>query len=342
MPSSDWKEIIANDEPARFARYGEEFRAMQQRRAQRAGRTWRALHAKSLTGLEAEFTVLPDLPSYARVGLFAAPGTYRAYVRYSNGSAIPQADRKPDVRGLAVKIVGVRGRSVVDGRTGIQAQDFLMNRGATTPFRDADEFVGFIRAAEKPLWLIPKLIMHFGFRGGLRVLGQLLKALKEPVLPLAQTAFHSELAIKFGAHAVRYAVTPAATAAPAARTPAQPDYLGDELAAQLRQGAVHYDFRIQFFRDEATTPIENGAVEWLEKDAPFLTVARLTLTPQDTQSPRGRRVAGFVESLSFTPWNAAEEFRPLGSMMRVRHAVYRASSLGRNGAQEPDGTERFE
>lgn len=335
-PSTDWKEVIAPDESARFSGYVQRLRAMQQGNA-RNGKPWRALHAKALAGAEAEFSVLPNLPEHARVGLFKTPATYKAYVRYSSGSARPQADQKPDVRGFALKVVGLPA----EGTSKTSTQDFLGNRGASIPFRNTQEFVNFVLAAQKPLWLLPKLFWHFGLRGTFRVLGRLVKSLKEPPVPLAQMPFHSELPIKFGAYAARFAFFPASAATDAAQDRTSRDYLGEDLGSRLRQGPVDYDFKVQFFVDEVRTPIEDGSVEWLEQDAPFITVARLRLTQQDFASARGRSVSSFIEGLSFNPWNASEDFRPLGDLMRSRRLVYQDSSLTRQGQGEPDGRESF-
>src|SRR5512141_3466053 len=107
-PSTDWRETIPPDEEARLVRYAEQLRDLARRRAS-GGRPARALHTKGNAGVRAELTVLPDLPDHARQGLFASPGTYQALVRYSNGSNVRQPDAKPDVRGVAVKVLGVKG-----------------------------------------------------------------------------------------------------------------------------------------------------------------------------------------------------------------------------------------
>ena len=60
---------------------------------------------------------------------------------------------------------------------------------------------------------------------------------------------------------------------------------------------------------------------------------------QDLGSPRGRRIAERIETLSFDPWHAAEDFRPLGQMMRARNVAYRLSTQERGAAPEPDGPE---
>jgi hypothetical protein len=99
--------------------------------------------------------------------------------------------------------------------------------------------------------------------------------------------------------------------------------------------------RVQFYVDEAATPIEDASVEWKEKDAPFVTVARLTLPKQDLDGAHGRKVADFVEGLSFDPWHALEAHRPLGNVMRARNPAYRLSTKERGAVGEPDGTEPF-
>jgi hypothetical protein len=133
-PATNWRERPAPDEEARFTRHAEALRELQRRRA-REGRTSRALHAKGQCGLLGSFTVLPDLPPHARVGLFATPATYRAYVRFSNGAGTHQPDPKPDVRGIAIKVVGVSGKKIIPGMEGAVTQDFLAIRSPSTPFR---------------------------------------------------------------------------------------------------------------------------------------------------------------------------------------------------------------
>src|SRR5258708_1635702 len=77
----------------------------------------------------------------------AAPATYGAYVRYSNGSGARQADTKGDVRGIAIKVVGVPGKKIIPGLEDAQTQDFLLIRTPATPFRNADEFIAVVTAA---------------------------------------------------------------------------------------------------------------------------------------------------------------------------------------------------
>lgn len=334
MPATNWQEKVEPGEEQRFEAYAEQLRQVQRRNA-RGGKPSRALHAKGQLAAEAQFTVLPDLPEHARAGLFSAPATYRAYVRYSNGSGLRQHDAKADVRGLAVKLVGVPGKKLIPGMEGARTQDFLLIRSPATPFRSADEFVPFVMAVVAPLTGLPKAIARIGLRRTLQILKVASAQFKVPVRPLASTHYYSALPIRFGRHAVRYGLRPVDGGSGGARAKTA-DYLAEELAGRLRQGPVTYDFQLQFFEDEATTPIEDASVDW---PSPWITVGRLTLPAQDIGSERGRRVAELVEGFSFDPWHAQEELRPLGNMMRARSPAYRVSTRERKAAPEPDGTE---
>lgn len=337
-PATDWKESIAPDETERFERYAEVFAEIQRRWA-RGGSPGRALHIKSNAGVEAEFTVLPDLPEYARVGLFATPATYRAYVRFSNGAAARRADPSPDLRGLAIKVVGVAGQKLLPGLEHAPTQDFTLARSPVLPFRDADEFMGFVRTVvSPPMLILPRLFASFGLRTPW-VIKRLVTLVTRPLTLLASTSYFSAAPIQYGPFAARYTVTPHDAPAPPLPRGSSPEILYEGLAERLLQGPVSYDFRIQFFRDERSTPIEDTSVDWLESDAPYLTVARLVLPRQDLRSPRGQQVAELVERLLFNPWHALREFRPLGSLMRARKHAYQRSGQGRGAAPEPDGTE---
>jgi hypothetical protein len=340
-PSTEWREVVPVDESAKHERLGEVLREMQLRRA-RGRAPSRALHAKSNGNVVADFTVHGDLPEPARVGIFATAGSYRAYVRFSNGVGARQADAKPDVRGVAVKLLGVPGRKLIPGLENATTQDFLAIRAPATPFRTAEEFVGFLKAAESPALALPRVIAHFGLGRGVGLLRSLLKALNAPMPSVATTTYYSALPIRWGAHAVHFALRPDASSPAGEKSGRAPEFLRDELAARLRAGEVGYDFQVQFFRDEARTPIEDASVEWTPEAAPFVTLGRLVLRRQDLDSEQGRRRSEFIEQLSFDPWHAPEEFRPLGDMMRARNHAYRLSTQAREAAKEPEGTEVLE
>ncbi len=339
-PSTQWQETIAPDEEARFAAYAEELHQLQLQNS-RQGKPSRALHAKGQPGLEAIFTVHADLPDAVRIGLFARPGSYRAFVRFSNGSGAHQHDRKPDIRGVAVKILGVTGRKLIPGMEDALTQDFLMIRSPATPVRNAEEFLTLIRAASSPLRGLPRLLRQLGLRGTLSLLGRAARTLA-PIDSLATTRFYSALPIQFGPYAVHYALRPHALPDPSDCPGHSPEYLAEELATRLRKAPVSFDFQVQFYVDADKTPIEDASVEWREEVAPFITLGHLSFAQQDLTRPAAQRLSAFIETLSFDPWHALTEFRPLGNMMRARRVAYRVSTQARNAAGEPNGDEFFD
>jgi hypothetical protein len=340
-PSTEWREEVAPDEDARFTRLAEQLCEVQRRRSrQRAGR---ALHRKGHVGVEATFEVLSDLPLPVAQGLFAKPGRYRAYVRFSNGSAAHQADRKGDVRGVAIKVLGVAGTKLIPGLEAAPTQDFLFIHSSSTPFNGPDEFVAFVTAASRPATALPRLLFGVGPRRLFAVGSALRRSLSAPVSSLAAMAFHSALPVRWGSYAGKYRLTPVASS-PAAtggggRTR---DYLAGELGDRLAAGALGWDFAVQLYRDSTSTPIEDSTVPWSDIVAPPVVVARLVIDRQDLASPRTRAIAAFVEDLAFDPWHALVEHRPLGAMMRARNHAYRLSTAERAALAEPDGSERFD
>jgi len=340
-PSTHWKETIPDGEEAKHVGYAEALRAIQRGRAA-GGKASRALHAKGY-GVEGELTVLGELPDHARVGLFAKPATYRAYVRYSNGDGRRQSDTKGDVRGIAVKVVGVEGKKIIPGMEQEKTQDFLLIRTPAIPFRDADEFVAVVTAAQSnPLLLLPRILGRLGVGRTFALLPQLAKGMKGSMAPLATTPYFSAAPVCCGAYAVHYALTPQESPGPVAANGTSSDWMRDDLALRLAKEPVVYDLRLQFYVDDTKTPIEDASVEWKEEDAPFVTVARLTLPTQSLDSPRGKKLGDYIEGLSFDPWHALEAHRPLGNVMRARNQAYRLSTQERGAAKEPDGTERFD
>ena len=117
-----------------------------------------------------------------RVGLFASAKKYDAVVRFSNGGPTALADKKPDVRGLAVKLIGVGGKKIIPGMQDCVTQDFLAILSQSVPFPSAEAFVWFVLAARSPLTLVPKAFMKFGIGKTISILKTLQASLGAPLL----------------------------------------------------------------------------------------------------------------------------------------------------------------
>lgn len=333
-PSKDWEELIAPDEETRFAQFATQLGEIQRMNASN-GRNGRALHTNMRGGFEARLEISGNLPEPARHGLFAQPKTYDALVRYSNGASVRQPDDRKggDVRGMAVKVLGVDGAKVIGNA---RTQDFLGILQSSTPFRTPDEFIGVVWAFRGgPLLGLPRLLFGLG-PSILPAVKKLSAGINHPVASLATQSFFSALPTKCGPYAMRVAFVPLATpGAGAAGT--GPDYLHTDLLTRLRQGPIEYAMEVQFFVDETRTPIEDASVDWPVAVAPYVRVGKLVIPPQDATSERGHRIADAIEGMAFDPWHALADHRPLGAMMRARKAAYFASTKGRSAAPEPEG-----
>lgn len=329
-PSTLWSEQIAADEETRFADYARQFAELQRLKsaklAQAHGGTGkgRALHRKAHLALEAELEVLPNLPAHAAHGLFAQPGRFATWLRLSNGSGAVQGDRVPDVRGFALQVRGVSGPGALGGQT--DSQDFLLINHPAFSFPKSDEFVGVaLHAAQGPLALLKYLIGRYGFFAGLALAKKLQAGIGKPFSGFATETFWSAAPIACGPYAAKLRLVPDARS----NATQPPPSWADDVTTRLAQGPLSFTLQLQFFVDEATTPIENAAVEWPEESAPFVDVARLTAGQQDPASAAGQALTAQVEAAQFDPWHALAAHRPLGDIMRARKVVYYASQQGR-------------
>lgn len=336
-PRTDWAETIPPDEEAELIALAEALRDLQAKQARKGG-MGRALHYKAHAGVRAELHTRAGLPGPLAVGIFAGAASYPAYVRFSNGAGRAQADRTGDVRGLALKVVGVPGKKLIPGLEDAKTQDFLLIKTPTTPFRHAREFVAVLRVADNPLQLVPMMV-RLGPGRVLKMLRKLVASLKVPVPSVAPLRYWSALPTQWGVHAARTSLTPVDSAADGRGE--GPDALRGDLAQRLRAGPLRYTLSAQLYVDPERTPIEDASVDWSESDSPYVPVADLVLPQQDISSEAGTELGSFVEQLSFDPWHAPVEFRPLGNMMRARNHAYRLSVIARGARPEPDGSERW-
>jgi len=322
-PSTEWRETVAPDESARFARYAEQFVDMQKRKSAKYGKG-RALHRKQLLGLHAKFEVLADLPAHARHGLFARTGSHDAWVRLSNGGTDRARDATPDIRGFAIKVRGVHGPGALGNTT--EAQDFLLINQEKFAFPKSDEFVGLVMAASRGNGTLLKyLVGRYGLLGALKFMAKFAATMGRKFSGFATERMYSATPIACGPYATRVRLLPGRDQPLA---DASKDWAAD-FGRQLAGGPLVHELQLQFFVDERRTPIEDASVDWDEDVAPCRTVARLTIPQQALDDAAATAFAKEVEQAVFDPWDALAEHRPLGDVMRARKAVYFASERTR-------------
>ncbi|MFI6099264.1 hypothetical protein ACIA8G_27235 [Lentzea sp. NPDC051213] len=312
-PSTAWHEVVAPDEEQRHRDQAELFVEMQRRKSERFG-TGRALHRKQRPALRATLEVLAGLPEEARHGIFATEASYEVWVRLSNGGFDRAPDATPDIRGFAFKVLGVEGESVFGGPA--PSQDFVLINHEKFSSSTSKEFSQVTTAGGGGLGGILRALLRSP-----RLFGDLKKvrgALNKPFSGFATEDFFSAAPISCGPYAVRVRVR---AASDEVNPQADNDWSVD-VYDRLAKAPLVYEVQLQFFLDEARTPIEDAAAIW---DSPYRTVARLVIGQQEPDA----EFAAEVEAAKFDPWNALVAHRPLGEVMRARKIAYRPSQLGR-------------
>jgi hypothetical protein len=159
----------------------------------------------------------------------------------------------------------------------------------------------------------------------------------QTVKPYQQLRYWSTVPFRHGPiDIVKQCVTPSPDnpAHPLQRS--NPNGLQDELIRHVNEDTKisSFDFGVQFLdpdrmtywekRRDANFWIENASVEWNEVEAPFHTVARLTLVPKSLLQPDAADATYIDVTGHSTP-----ESTPLGSMNRARWAGEVASRKAR-------------
>jgi catalase len=299
----------------------------------------RDVHSKMHGCVQAEVKALPSLPASLRYGVFATPNkVYRSWIRYSSGNTDVQDDSEKDARGMALKLTGVGGPSLLDLETDAGTQDFIMINSPVFFIRNVAEYARFARLLADG----SRFGYFFGLRNPftwhLRDMLLALKTLKAAPASLLHEQYYSLTAYALGPSMnVKFSAR-ACTAQPVAKVDrGKPDFLRDEMRAELGKDSACFDLMVQPQVPGQYMPIEDPTVEWKESDSPFVPVARITIPKQNFDTDQQK---AFCENLSFSPWHALPDHRPLGGLNRVRRAVYLEDARYRrakNGAIDEHG-----
>lgn len=327
-----WKEAYLGgsleEEERLIASFAAEIKEVQERNRRPDGGIRRAFHAKTHAGIvDAEFRVLPDIGRDLARGIFVPGAADQAIVRFSNGAGTIETDSRRDLRGVAIRVVGE------DGRT----QDFLLTNAPASHARDAYQFMAAAKASagrSKPLAVLA-LVKTLGLREAWRMLRSLSSATSRDVESLATEQFWSRAPFAIGPFAVKFTLVPTASSR-GATLAAGDNYLRDDLTRRLKDDAVRFRLQAQRYVDDSTTPIEDGAVEWNERDAPPEDVAELVIPRQDLTTAAAREAEEMVDRLAFSPWTSSQEIRPIGSLNRARRLVYETGAAYRNSSAPRD------
>lgn len=288
-----------------------------------SGDVLRDAHPKAHGCVRAEFRVAQTLPPALAHGVFVPGATYPAWIRLSNGAQdATRPDIKGDARGMAIKVRNVSGTSLLsEGNDAGQGatQDFILISHPVFFANDPRRYLSVVTRASSDSAASKLLIpFHLGLRGSLIALKTSRKVIAHPL----QTRYWSTVPYQLGTgpdrQAVKYSVR--ACSAVVDPLPAQPapNFLRDRLRATLQDGDTCMEFLVQP-RTSSDMSVEDSMTEWSERDAPFHTVATLHI-PRQTFDTKEQNA--FCEALSFNPWHALPEHRPLGVTNRLRKVIY--------------------
>ena len=292
----------------------------------------RGTHAKGVCAW-AQFEVLdvtlgrdPGLAARLAKGIFAKPGVYPAVVRWGNADPKKNSDFKPDVRSMSFSVDLTRNGLSASSRNAGR-QDFSLQNAPPLPINDSPAFVAIMKvlAASNPL----SGLLSLPFKDKLRVLRVLTLAkiqASQKIRPYQQLRYWSNVPFRHGpVDVVQYSAIPSPDNLARPLQKSNPKGLQDELIRHLNEDGrmSRFDFGIQLLdidrmtywgkRRDANFWIENASVKWKEAEAPFHTVARLTLLPQSQLRPD----AGEETYFDVTRHSTADS-TPLGSINRAR------------------------
>ena len=308
----------------------------------------RDAHAKGYCALKAKFEILDNLPKEYAQGFYAQSGIHDAVIRFSNGASRVSPDRKLGLaQGLAIKVFDVPGEKLAPGEEDSTTFDFnLINHPVFFCNRIEDYayisklFLELPEYAEKGARGKAKLafnwLTNYGSRLPSKVSFKTFKALNgfttiEPKNTLLYD-FHSQGVVRHGDYMAKIRVTPTEGSAQKVTrreldVNAKQEAIRPLIVEEIREHDYQFDVQIQLCRNLKKQPIEELTTEWKESDAPFVTVATLTIPCQDVPDDGNFEI---MENLSFTPFRCLAENRPIGNLQQSRPKAYQIASETRH------------
>ena len=304
------------------------------------GHAVRSVHAKSHGLLYGTMTVLDDLPPELAQGIFAKPAIYKLVMRLSTTPGDILDDNVSTPRGMAVKVIGVEGARL-PGSENDATQDFLMVNGPAFLKPDAKSFSNSIkllaattdkaeglkkafsavlRGAEKALESVgaqsPTLI-SLGGHAETNILGE---------------TFYSQAPLLYGQYFCKLSIAPVSAELTAlTKAPVdlhnKPNGLREAVVSHFNAHGGEWEMRVQLCTNLDTMPVEDASVVWPESESPYIAVARIRVDAQPAWNTERESVID--GGLSFSVWHGCAAHRPLGSVNRVRKAVYEAMAAAR-------------
>ncbi len=302
-----------------------------------SGHAIRSVHAKNQGMVRARLIVESGLPASLAQGLFAAPASYEALMRFSTIPGDILDDKVSVPRGLALKILGVPGDRL-PGSEGDVTQNFLFIDGPAFNAPTTKKFLGSLKqlaattdraegtkkVLSSVLQATEKVVEAFGGQSA-----TLVSMGGHPETQVLGQTFYTAAALRHGRFIAKLSVAPVSPDLKALTDQkvdlsGRPDGLREETSAFMRSHRAEWALQVQLCTDLETMPVEDASVEWPQDESPYVTVARLVAEPQEVYS---EALAHAVDDgMFFSPWRGLAAHQPLGNVMRARKVAYEHSA----------------
>jgi hypothetical protein len=286
--------------------------------------------------------------------VFGKPQTLPILIRYSNGDPSVQDDNSSDFRGFAFKVYNSDSSyEKMSEPMDIETQDFLMLSNPRMVAGSANAFMKFVDATSGSdlstyKYAGKEIVKH-------SKVGTFLTQFFLPNTPanypkLTERRFWSGSAVGWGGRAARYLVFPCDDTRESESNyfdlvnrnrpeVSKRDYYRKSLYKEKdSNNRICYDFFVQFQKDVKQHSIEDSSKVWSEdryskKPGIISTPIHIGKVVSDLNSMDTSEEVDCAQK-NFSPWNGYEFHRPLGSINRIRKAVYKASQTLRKDKEQ--------
>jgi hypothetical protein len=221
---------------------------------------------------------------------------------------------------MAIKLYNVAGEKLFASEGRADQQDFILISSPVFFINDANGYASFFERVDSGSALkMLKIPFLLGWQGSWNAYKMLSQTIANPL----ETRYWSVVPYQLGLGEARQAVKYSARACTegSSTIPDDPssNYLREAMVKTLTAGPACMEFMIQ--PRTAQMSVEDSITRWSEEEAPFQSVARLTIHQQTFDTPEQNRLC---ENESYNPWQALPAHKPLGAVSRIRRVVYEA------------------
>ncbi|RZL83369.1 MAG: catalase [Sphingomonas sp.] len=336
VPFTSGVEVRAEDEAETIQGLNEQIRLIQETTAKDYGTAVRGVHAKGHAIVKGKLEIMSGIAPALAQGLFSAPGSYDALLRFSTlpGDILDDSVSVP--RGLALKLFDVAGDRL-PGSESDTTQDFILVNGPAFASPTPKAFLANLKMLAKTTDVGEGL--KKGLSATMQTLDVALEAvgIQSPTIqtlggapnthPLGET-YYTQVPLRHGGYIAKLSIAPVSPnltelAGSKVDTSNRPDALREDMGQVLIEQDSVWELRVQLCTDLEKMPVEDSSVVWDEKLSPHVAVARLTV-PAQLGWERGLSEQQ-EQAVAYSPWHGLAAHQPIGGVNRARKPTYEKS-----------------